>query len=369
MLIIHKPIIMKNNTAKTPCAFNNRAGILTAIVAMLFACNLYAQDIHFSQINNTTLFQNPANTGAFNGDQRASIHYKNQWASVATPFTTYGLAFDMGTLKKKNQSGFLGIGAVIYNDKAGDNKMQTFNGGLALAWHQYLDERNMLSGGIGASVIQNSISPSAMQWDSQYDGTGYNASLSSGETRTFQSILQFSAGGGLLYTYKTKDKNISSNDGVSANLGVGVYHINQPKYSFYQVADEKQYSKIVVHGGMSIGIAQSILAVQPSFLYQLQGSSQEIVAGFMLRYRVQEASHFTGFKSEFALSAGLFYRVKDAMIAQFLFEYNHFAVGISYDINTSALNTASNSKGGMELMLKFVNPNPFKSNKGHARFL
>lgn len=360
---------MKNNTAITPPAFQKRLGILTATVAMLSVCNLNAQDIHFSQINNTNLFQNPANTGAFNGDQRASIHYKNQWASVATPFTTYGFAFDMGTLKKKTKSGFLGVGVVVYNDKAGDNKMQTLNGGLTLAWHQYLNDNNMLSGGIASSVIQNSISPSTMQWDNQYDGTGYNANLSSGETRSFQSILQFSVGGGLLYTYKSKDKTMSSNDGVSANLGGGVYHINQPKYSFYQVTDERQYSKIVVHGGMSIGILNSILAVQPSFLYQSQGSSQEIVAGSMLRYRIQEASHYTGFKSEFALSAGLFYRVKDAMIAQFLFEYSYFAIGVSYDINTSVLNTASNSKGGMELMLKFSNPNPFKATKSSARFL
>jgi hypothetical protein len=50
-------------------------------------------------------------------------------------------------------------------------------------------------------------------------------------------------------------------------------------------------------------------------------------------------------------------------------EYANYAIGFSYDINTSGLQTASNARGGMEITLRFVNPNPFLYQHGtQSRF-
>ena len=62
---------------------------------------MYAQDVHFSQFYQTPLFVNPALTGAFSGNQRLILNYKDQWTSFGSPFKTYAFQFDASILKKK----------------------------------------------------------------------------------------------------------------------------------------------------------------------------------------------------------------------------------------------------------------------------
>mgnify|MGYP002528469793 CR=1 FL=1 len=91
----------------------------------------------------------------------------------------------------------------------------------------------------------------------------------------------------------------------------------------------------------------------------LQGPSKEILLGTIIRYRIQESSHFTGYFAEQAIAIGGHYRWKDAFIPSVWYEVSNFAIGISYDMNVSSLRTASNLRGGMEISLRFMNPNPF----------
>ena len=49
-------------------------------ILILIAPTLNGQDIHFSQYYNTPAFVNPANVGAFNGDLRGIVNYRNQWS-------------------------------------------------------------------------------------------------------------------------------------------------------------------------------------------------------------------------------------------------------------------------------------------------
>ena len=54
----------------------------------------FAQDIHFSQFNNSPLNLNPAQTGLFNGDWRFVGNLRNQWSSVPVPYRTFSLSTD-----------------------------------------------------------------------------------------------------------------------------------------------------------------------------------------------------------------------------------------------------------------------------------
>ena len=58
-----------------------------------------------------------------------------------------------------------------------------------------------------------------------------------------------------------------------------------------------------------------------------------------------------------AFSFGGFYRLKDAFIPQIMFEYGHYGIGASYDINLSSLTPTSKTKGGVELAIRY-NFNP-----------
>src|SRR5579863_8951550 len=87
-----------------------------------------AQDIHFSQYYASPLSLNPALTGNVNGVFRASFNYRNQWFNIPTlnsiaPYQTYQASFDMPLLRDRLGNDGFGVGAMFYNDKAGDGAL------------------------------------------------------------------------------------------------------------------------------------------------------------------------------------------------------------------------------------------------------
>ena len=70
---------------------------------------------------------------------------------------------------------------------------------------------------------------------------------------------------------------------------------------------------------------------------------------------LKDGTKYTGEYSEYALSVGCHYRLKDAIIPQILFEAGDFVIGVSYDINASSLSKVTKSQGGIEISLKYVN--------------
>ncbi|MGQ0828988.1 MAG: PorP/SprF family type IX secretion system membrane protein [Bacteroidota bacterium] len=325
----------------------------------------FSQDIHFSQFYMSPLNQNPAMAGA-NYDLQAILNYKDQWRSVAAPYKTMAVSFDMRLPnKKKTARGFLAAGINIFNDQSGDSKMGTTQGNLNLAYHLRLGEYSTIGAGLMGGFVQRSISYSALEWGNQYDGTKYNATLGTGETQGSSSFTLMDAGAGLVWTYNNTAGAIKVDDNhdFKANLGVAVFHPHQPAYSYGTLSNEKLYAKIVVHGNAVISIPGRNLGFIPGFMYYKQGPAQEIYAGSLIRYKLQQNSKYTGIKKGAAISLGAFYRAHDALVATFLLEYSSYALGVSYDLNTSKLKTASTGRGGIEISIRFVTPNPFGNGK------
>ena len=102
-----------------------------------------------------------------------------------------------------------------------------------------------------------------------------------------------------------------------------------------------------------------MLAIVPSWLMQFQGPSKEIVAGTMFKFYMNDDSKYTGINKRSAIGLGVYYRGADALIASVLIEKGKYAVGFSYDINASGLTRVSKSRGGFEINLRLVTPNPF----------
>ena len=65
---------------------------------------LWAQDLHFSQVDQIPLLVNPALTGS-EAQIRAGINYRNQWKSLASPFQTMAAGFDARLQKNKRRNG------------------------------------------------------------------------------------------------------------------------------------------------------------------------------------------------------------------------------------------------------------------------
>jgi len=339
--------------------------MILAIGTLMWQQGAFSQDIHFSQIYEAPLLINPALTGKFNGDHRVILNYKDQWGSVTTgaPYRTEALSFDMGILKKKWDNSFLGAGLFLYNDQAGDTKMGTIKANVSLSGILILDNQNVISAGLQGGFAQRSVDASQMRWDNQFDGTGHNSALSSGEVNSYnESFLFGDAAAGISWSFGTDNATITSNDQFKVNAGLAFFHINRPKQKFGVI--EKMYSKLIAHAGSHIGLKNTNIALKPQFLFMLQGPATEVNVGIMARYTIREESRFTGIFKETALSMGGYLRVGDAFVPAILFEMGSFAVGISYDINISRLTVASNARGGIEIMLRFTNPNPFRYGRG-----
>lgn len=336
-------------------------GVLIGIVNCVPAL---AQDIHFSQFDETPLQLNPANT-AVHHDVRIITNYKNQWQSVGSPYKTFALSGEVKLLKKKKQN--LGLGIDFFNDKAGDAQMGTTQANLSLSGIIPLNLKSLISGGLMCGFAQRSMSTSKLTWGNQYDGMAYNANLPTGETSSVNNYTYLDLGAGVQYSYGTDEMYISANNARKVNIGVSVFHPNQPAYSFYGNKSENLHMKLVFHGDAAIGIKNTNLILKPSYIVFLQGATKEITPGMTFQYILQESSKYTGNKKPAAVSLGGYYRANDAFIALAKFEYANYAIGFSYDINLSKLKTVTSSRGGFEISLRFIAPGAFGKGASRAR--
>lgn len=332
---------------------------LLNILFVLVSLNSFSQDPHFSQYCETPLFLNPANAG-FKSDLRAIVNYRTQWAAVSTPYQTTGLSYDMSLTKDDLADSYMGLGANVYYDWSGDGRLSLTQGNLHLSGVVRLDAENKISAGLMGGYGQRSVDYSAFRWQAQYDGS-YNSNLSSNENFSMASYGYFDAGAGVAWSYGRDEKYITANDGLKADVGVSFFHFGIPSATFDENSTEKLNLKYVVYGSMEVGQSNSNLTFIPQVYWTAQGKLNELMLGNKFRYLLQEGSHFTGLRSSSALGLGVYYRLRDAIIASFNVDYGNFSVGFSYDFNISSLTPASNMRGGAEVYLKFVTPNPFSS--------
>ncbi|MES2285679.1 MAG: PorP/SprF family type IX secretion system membrane protein [Bacteroidota bacterium] len=340
-----------------------------SIIIILFFCPFWgekfggkvlAQDIHFSQFYMASLQQNPAMAGALY-DTQVLINYKDQWRSVGSPYSTSAASFDMKLNQKKNPKGVLAAGISFFNDKAGDGNLSTTQANLSLAYHVKIAQYNTFGGGIQGGFAQRSINYSELSWGSQYNGTTFNTSLANGEPLIGSSKLAPDFSGGILWNYNNTSGEIqvTDNHDLKANIGFSVFHFNQPNISFAGNAADNLNMKYVLHGSGLFSLLNNNLAIVPGFMYCRQGSLQELYTGSMIRFKLSQESKYTFLHKGSAISLGAYYRAKDAMSVNMLFEYSNYAMGLSYDVNTSKLKTVTGLRGGLEITLRFVTPNPF----------
>src|ERR1019366_8432221 len=111
------------------------------------------------------------------------------------------------------------------------------------------------------------------------------------------------------------------------------------------------FIKYVYHASSIRNLKGTRVQLMPSCMYLIQGPATEFTIGSLIRYVVPEDSKFTGTFKGAAVSGGIFFRTHDAFIAQTQLEFGSYGLGISYDFTTSDLQTATNARGGLELVL------------------
>ena len=356
-----------NKTKKTSNPFINSKLFLTILFGATLSVSSYAQDIHFSQFDETQLQLNPADAGVQH-DVRVVTNYKNQWQTVGSPYKTFALSADTRLLRGKKHH--LGLGIDFFSDKAGDAYLKSNQVNLSLSGIITVSQYSSISAGLMSGLAQRSITVDGLQWGNQYDGMAYNGALPTGETVTPQSFNFVDLGAGMEYNYGNSEMYISANNARRVNIGVSIFHPHNPTYTFYGDNTQILHTKYVFHGNAAIGVKNTNLVLKPSYMIFLQGGVKEITPGLTFQYILQEGSKYTGRKKPAAFSIGGYYRVGDAFIAVAKFEYSNYAIGFSYDVNMSKLRTVSKARGGFEVSLRFISPSAFgKRISGKSKFI
>lgn len=311
----------------------------------IFLCSfmlmkLHSQDIHFSQYNSAPLILNPSLTGAFDGKMRATANYKSQWNSISPQmYRTMAASIDGSLLNEK-----LGCGILFFNDKAGTSKMGHTQVALAASTKVKVNDNSSLRAGLMASFNQRTVDYTNLKWENQWDGQAFNTAQTSGETNANNNYSYFDVSAGVSF-HTLINKNIKW------NVGIGAFHLNKPKYSFYSSAETGLIPKFTVNTDFIIP-TQSGMVLMPGAVFFNQGAAKEIAAGLLLKKSIGQDSKYTGINVSSAILFGAYYRLQDAAIVYAGYEYkNMFSAMISYDLNVSGLTKVSKARGGAEISL------------------
>lgn len=337
--------------------FTNKIIGCVAALAIGFSYTAQAQDVHFTQFETSPLIINPANTGAFDGDFRASAVYRDQWRSALgnAAFKTFSFSFDMPVIRDISIDDYLAAGIQLYSDKAGDGNLTNMTAMLSVAYHKFLgtDGRRAIAVGFQGGYAQKSLDLSRLYFGGEFSEGNWNSGTSSEFDWLSTKTDGFLINAGISYSQAVSDR-------FGFVIGAGANNLNQPLESF----DNRQLSQEVGLGmrftgqlGMIIGVNERF-SIRPAALFQTQASAMEIVGGSEFNYKL---GHDYDLPSATAIYVGAWYRHDDAIMATVGLEFKNFRIGFAYDYTTSNLKNSTNGNGGFEVGISYIQPNPLGS--------
>ncbi len=306
---------------------------------------LKAQDIHFSQYYNSPLNLNPALTGIFNGDYRFMGIYRNQWTTVPVDYRTFSAGFDMKYIPKKMDTGFFGGGIILKTDEAGDSELGLSQVSLNVAYSQLLNENNVLTIGYQFGTGQRSFNLENLRFGNQHNGDIFLETEDSREnfSNTGLNYIDMSAGINWHLQFETGLKQL--------DLGASLSHLNRPEQSFYNSSSVQLPMKYSLYAIGEIMINDRLSTIIHA-LGMGQGGHNEGAFGLGAKYWLNQQRG-----KEMALTFGTAYRyigANDAVIPSIELQYLTWKFGLSYDINLSGFEVATNKRGGVEMSLIYI---------------
>lgn len=328
--------------------------ILIVTCMVLFFSNVFAQDPHFSQFFSSPLTLNPAFTGKFDGAVRVAGNYRNQWPTINNAFITSTGSVDFHVAQKNlpNNDNW-GIGSVFLTDNSANGAVKYNYFSLSSAYHKGLDEDgyHQISGGVQFTYSNMIINTSELKFENQLDpnGGGFTGS-SSGESFSGATLSSnyVDVNAGILYSGSTNDRN-------NFYGGVSIYHINKPTQKFTNSSSYSINPRATLHAGTYFGISP-VTTLHFSAIQTLQAGASETVFGGAAQFTANPET-----EQPTSLYVGSWMRLNDALIPYLGIEFNDIRLGVTYDVNTSALKTASAKQGGIEISAIYI----YRPNRDH----
>lgn len=318
-----------------------------------------AQDPRFAQFYAAPIQVNPALIGVHEGQYRAVINYRELYTSILSnhPFRTFGASFDMRL--PVMQGDYIGLGISAMRDQAGVSAFNRVRGNLGVSFLKQLggaryggyDQYLVAGGQLG--IGQRGLDWGKMWFSEQFnpDFAFVDQSIDNGEAlQNVNTDIYLDFNAGLLWYALFADNQ-------SLYIGGAFQHLNTPNISFLENADEKLHMKWIGQIGGELPFNDN-LSILPAALVMSQNKFMSVTAGGNFRYTNREwrevairAGAWAHIANELDAGMGL-----DAIIITAILETERWNIGISYDVTTSSLAEANNSRGAFELSLIYVHP-------------
>jgi type IX secretion system PorP/SprF family membrane protein len=295
------------------------------VLGSLIVLDVNGQDPQFTQFYANPLYLNPAFAGTARCP-RVVLNYRNQWPALTGTFVTSSASFD------QHVEGVMGgLGLLVTHDQAGKGTLNTTTVSGLYSYQQAISRKFSIKAGFQATYFQKSI-----DW----------------EKLTFGDMIDPRRG----FIYNTNDVPRGGSVGnadFSAGLlgysdvfvvGFAVHHLTEPNESLI-VGTSKLPMKITGHAGASIPIGmkgkygEAATRISPNVLYQQQAEFRQLNLGLYV--------------DRGPITAGVWYRTRDAFIVLIGFHTEKLKFGYSYDVTTSKLTTATAGSHEISLQLEF----------------
>lgn len=319
---------------------------LLLVLCLSIACSVsFSQDFSFSQFYEKPLLRNPALAGIFEGDIRVAGIFRNQWPSITVPFKTGAASVEV-KFPINDYNDYLTIGVQATHDIAGDIKLKRTQMIPTLNYHKSLSSErdDYLSAAFSAGFVTSQFDPTQLKMNDQFVNGSYNPNAPT-QVFTRTGFTYWDASAGLTY---------SSGFGQDARyyVGAALFHVNKPKVAFYT---NNTHAELNYKWGLNGGINMPTSDNNKLLLfadYFKQGGSQMFSGGAMYGTEVS-GDYYSDMEDNVVFYLGAFYRWNDAFVPVVKLDYHKFTLGVSYDVNTSKLKTASQWQGGLELSMTY----------------
>ena len=276
------------------------------------------------------LLFNPAYSGFFDGTGRFGMVYRNQWASVSTPFQTLTATAEVSLMRSKRNRNGISAGLWLTTDRAGSLDYGASAASAIVSYYQAVgDGSNLFSLGLEGGVGQ----------------VGFNLndiSLIDG-TETFPSTHAFypTLGAGAAWFCQWSDR-------LYTKAGFSMRNINEPDVSFLSTGGSRlaRHWNLYLRGEWR---TSALLGVLPVLGYQHQGAYSELVYGCDVRWYLNERP-----RDYLVLGAGLTGRHADAASINLAVMWHEWTFAFCYDANLSPLAEASHTLGAFEIGVLYM---------------
>lgn len=328
-----------------------------------------AQDARYSQMAASPQLINPAMTGLMNGQLRFTANYRDLYSSRLSSEGFKSVGAGVEIRRKAGTGNFFGLGLQLQQDEAGAADFKRNQALLSFSYQQDLGRiggrgtGHFLAGGASVGLATRGLDLNKVWFSNQYfvNETTREAYLDT----DLDSGEGISGVGNSLYLDANLGLGWFANFGnrLGAYAGVAAFHLNSPDVSPINGQNDPLDQRYVIHGGGELPLGRGYMSLLPAVRFMTQGPAYEALVGSNVRFTERNWR-------EVALRAGLWAQVSNqlddspglnALIVSVGLETERVQFGLSYDISVGELGTVTNSRGGWEIGIIYVQPARYRS--------